>query len=66
MVESKHEIVQEIVADTGVILQKINSVVNELLGRMVEGISDEEKQAEALRTVEVLCNSLGISDLELT
>ncbi len=83
LVNPKQVTVQEIIADIGSILNKINFVLNdheqrlklieeldlkielELLRTRIRAISDQKKQAGALQAFKNLCNTLGISDLEL-
>jgi hypothetical protein len=82
LVKHEHVAVQEIIADIGIILRKISSALNDHEQRLqvIEALdlkmdfgsmkvvrrSIENKQTEALHEFIVLCNSLGISDLELT
>ncbi len=81
--KTKKVTVQEIIADIGSILNKINIVLNdheqrlhlieevdlkielEVLARRITAISDPQKQTEALQKFKNLCDTLGISDLEL-
>jgi hypothetical protein len=81
-VKPNHIAVQEIIADIGIILSKISSALNDHEHRLqvieasdlkidcgsmkILRISGENKQTEASQEFNDLCNSLGISDLELT
>ncbi|MCW4005310.1 MAG: hypothetical protein NWF04_01730 [Candidatus Bathyarchaeota archaeon] len=83
MVKPQKVTVQEIIADIGAILNKINLVLNdheqrlqlieeldlkselELLKNRILTISDQQKQAKALQAFKNLCDTLGISDLDV-
>jgi hypothetical protein len=66
LVQHRPVTVQEVIADVGSILNKVNFVLNDHEQRLQIVEAQDFQQLKALQVFKSLCNSLGIYDMEQT